>query len=557
MPRTTLSLLLLLSVAATAFQPLQTTPRHRRCATVTQNPAVLQPPTTSAPAAAAGWWARALAATLLCCALAGPAPSRCALAATDIPQLEANVQAEGSPVAREVIALLDKYYLDRSFNGVDLQLARRKLDESGPLTDEQAIDTSTKLVRSLGDRYSRVLSPTQAAKLGKYDVTGVGINLIIADDGAVKVGAVPPESSDAAQLGVAFGDVVLSINGRSSEGMTSFDALEAIQGDGNAVTMRLKPVGGGAERDVVMRKMFQTRNPVSYRLVEGDDGVRTGYIKLSEFNAQCKLRMREAVGELTADGASRLVLDLRGNGGGVLDGALGIAGLFLERPLVLYVTDANGSMQPLYSREALLSASVPLQVWVDQGTASSGEVLGERPSSCAHHAGTPRRHTTPAHHACTPRLHTWRASAVAAATRRGICATHTLSRRPHDVDTRCRRMLSTHALCAHSVSVVGSFVRLAAAALRDTCRASVVGGTTYGKGVIQGVFGLSDGGALIETVASYATPAREEINKRGVTPDVSRTFVSDVLGSGFVDTDVKAAKFALSKEKVCVAPSKE
>lgn len=381
------------------------------------------------------------------------------------------MQAEGSPVAREVIALLDKYYLDRSFNGVDLQLARRKLDESGPLTDEQAIDTSTKLVRSLGDRYSRVLSPTQAAKLGKYDVTGVGINLIIADDGAVKVGAVPPESSDAAQLGVAFGDVVLSINGRSSEGMTSFDALEAIQGDGNAVTMRLKPVDGGAERDVVMRKMFQTRNPVSYRLVEGDDGVRTGYIKLSEFNAQCKLRMREAVGELTADGASRLVLDLRGNGGGVLDGALGIAGLFLERPLVLYVTDANGSMQPLYSREALLSASVPLQVWVDQGTASSGEVL--------------------------------------------------------------------------------------AAALRDTCRASVVGGTTYGKGVIQGVFGLSDGGALIETVASYATPARDEINKRGVTPDVSRTFVSDVLGSGFVDTDVKAAKFALSKEKVCVAPSKE
>ena len=84
------------------------------------------------------------------------------------------------------------------------------------------------------------------------------------------------------------------------------------------------------------------------RLVVSDDGTKTGYIKLSEFNAQCKRKVKEAITGLRRDGATRLVLDLRGNGGGVLDGALGIAGLFLERPLVLYVTDANGSMQPLY-----------------------------------------------------------------------------------------------------------------------------------------------------------------------------------------------------------------
>ena len=151
------------------------------------------------------------------------------------------------------------------------------------------------------------------------------------------------------------------------------------------------------------------------------------------------------------------------------DGALGIAGLFVDRALVLYVTDANGAMQPLYSREQLFDSTVPLQVWVDQGTASSSEVL--------------------------------------------------------------------------------------AAALRDNCRASVVGGTTYGKGLIQGVFGLSDGGALIETVASYSTPAGDEINKRGVIPDVKKTFVSDVLGSSFVDQDVKAATFTKTK-RTCVAPDK-
>ena len=92
-----------------------------------------------------------------------------------------------------------------------------------------------------------------------------------------------------------------------------------------------------------------------------------------------------------------------------------------------------------------------------------------------------------------------------------------------------------------------------AAALRDNCRATLVGGTTYGKGVIQGVFGLSDGGALIETVASYATPARTEINLKGVTPDEKKTFVSDVLGAGFADADIKSA--SIQKPRACVAPT--
>jgi len=368
------------------------------------------------------------------------------------PAPPAPVTAGGSPVAREVATLVDKYYLDRTFNGVDLKGKLAQLN-GRELTEDQALDESTKLVSSLGDRYSRVLLPTAASKLGKYDVTGVGINLVIADSGAVTVGAVPPADSDAARLGVTFGDVVTAINGKPAEGMTSFDALEAIQSDGETVTMALKPANGGASREVTLRKAFSTKNPVSYHLVEADGGTKVGYIKLSEFNAQCKRRVREAVTTLQQQGASRLILDLRGNAGGVLDGALGIAGLFLERPLVLYVTDANGAFQPLYSREAALS-DAPLQIWANAGTASSGEVL--------------------------------------------------------------------------------------AAGLRDNCRASLLGGVTYGKGVIQGVFGLSDGGALIETVASYATPSREEINLKGIKPDESHTFISDVLGSSYVDADVKA-----------------
>eukprot|EP00326_Haptolina_ericina_P011399 CAMPEP_0181203316 /NCGR_PEP_ID=MMETSP1096-20121128/19316_1 /TAXON_ID=156174 ORGANISM="Chrysochromulina ericina, Strain CCMP281" /NCGR_SAMPLE_ID=MMETSP1096 /ASSEMBLY_ACC=CAM_ASM_000453 /LENGTH=181 /DNA_ID=CAMNT_0023293899 /DNA_START=6 /DNA_END=551 /DNA_ORIENTATION=+ len=169
--------------------------------------------------------------------------------------------------------------------------------------------------------------------------------------------------------------------------------------------------------------------------------------------------------KLDADGASRLILDLRGNGGGVLDGALGIAGFFIDKPLVLFVTDANNEMQPLFSRETIRWKQ-PLQVWVDARTASSGEVL--------------------------------------------------------------------------------------AGALHDNCRTAVVGKTTYGKGVIQGVFGLSDGGALVETVASYSTPSGKAINKLGISPDEEKIFTSDVLGASFVDADIKSASFTLP---ACTPPA--
>lgn len=289
-----------------------------------------KPPFAHAVAAAA----RVAAASLLCLSLAGP--PRASLAA----------EPRGSPVAREVAALVDKYFLDRSFNGVDLKATLTRL-EASDLTEQQALDESTRLVSSLGDRYTRVLAPEQASKLGKYDVTGVGINLVIADSGAVTVGAVPPADSDAAKLGVTFGDVVTAINGRAAEGMTSFDALEAIQSDGDSVSLTLKPAAGGLSREVVLKKAFQQRNPVTYHLVEGEGGLRVGYVKLNEFNAQCKRAMREALADMQLQGATRVILDLRGNGGGVLDGALGIAGLFLDKPLVLYVTDANHAQQPL------------------------------------------------------------------------------------------------------------------------------------------------------------------------------------------------------------------
>ena len=222
-----------------------------------------------------------VATAVVCTSFVNPAPL---LAAGPVSSMDAgaatldvrSVEAKGSPVARE--SLLRRQVFSRP----DIQ-RRRPQNRAGAAAGARAADRAAS-PRGVGEtrqvagrRVLRVLTPTQAEKLGKYDVTGVGINLVIADSGAVKVGAVPPADSDAAKLGVTFGDVVLSINGRSTEGMTSFDALEAIQSDGSQVKLEFKPAAGGEARSVSLTKTFFEKNPVSYRVVRAEDGAHRVY----------------------------------------------------------------------------------------------------------------------------------------------------------------------------------------------------------------------------------------------------------------------------------------
>lgn len=170
--------------------------------------------------------------------------------------------------------------------------------------------------------------------------------------------------------------------------------------------------------------------------VQAPPGGQVGYIRLSEFNSECKARVADALREMNSRQVSRIVLDMRSNGGGVLDAAIGIAGLFSEKPLVLFVTDAGGAKQPLYSREPEVIARQPLQV---------GWAFG----------------------------------------RSGARAPRLAARR--------RRALGSPARPASTAGVAqvwvngrtASSAEVLAAALKDNCRARLVGSKTFGKGIIQ------------------------------------------------------------------------
>ena len=188
---------------------------------------------------------RALLAGVICASsLVGGPPAAISAEAPSVSAIE------GSPVAEEVWSLIDKYFLDRTFNGIDWPAVHRQIEARSPMSEAEAVDEAERLVKRLGDRYSRVVGAAQAAKLNKYDVTGVGLNLIIAESGEMRVGAVPAPDTTAAAAGIRYGERVLRLNGQATAGMSSFDALEAIQGDGDRVEVEVQAplLGGGVAR---------------------------------------------------------------------------------------------------------------------------------------------------------------------------------------------------------------------------------------------------------------------------------------------------------------------
>jgi len=385
---------------------------------------------------------------------------------------------QGSQVMREVVDLLDKYYLDRTFNGVDLKKVRQELDSGNAMLDQDALDKSVKLVQSLGDAYTRILLPGEFKRspLAKMDRTGVGINFVQSENGDFLVGQVPEKTTDAAKKDIRYGEVVTAINGKPIRGLKSLDVIDLIDKSGDTFTVTVRPATGPVvtmvEREIALsRSVPKPDNPLQYKMYDANDGSgKIGYVKLMQFPIQTKERVQEAFRTLEASGASQYVLDLRNSRGGLTSSAFSTASLFMKQPLVARVSDKANVKAPIFWPEEDVITSRPMQVWIDTRTADSSELL--------------------------------------------------------------------------------------AGALRDNCRATIVGTKTYGKGVAQGYFGLSDGAVLVESFASWSTPAGKEVSREGIMPDIERKFSSD-FSPKFLDQDLKAASqdFATDTLKGCRPPA--
>lgn len=292
-------------------------------------------------------------------------------------------------VVDEVSNLIQKYFIDKTYNGQNWDDVRAKYTDQAQNADyEQQMKVITEMVKSLGDKYTRVLSKDQYTAIQKFDLIGVGVTLMPNSQKEIIVGAPPIEGSPSAKAGLQTGDFISAVNGRQTKGRTAFDIIDQIseQPDARTVTFSVRRQrdndlsGEGVSFDVTMERQnfMQVKDPVQYKLSEQrKDGTNVGYVRVTEFNSMVNSKLQDALNDLKQQGANAYVLDLRSNTGGAFQSAVEISGFFFEDRVATYVVDSNQVELPFRTPKGKISVDPesPLVVWLDGLSASASEVL--------------------------------------------------------------------------------------------------------------------------------------------------------------------------------------
>ncbi|XP_058199130.1 carboxyl-terminal-processing peptidase 1, chloroplastic isoform X4 [Rhododendron vialii] len=190
-------------------------------------------------------------------------------------------------------------------------------------TRSKAHDMIRRMLASLGDPYTRFLSPAEFSKMGRYDMTGIGINLreVPDENGAVKLKVLGLILDGPAHTaGVRQGDEVLAVNGVDVKGKSAFEVSSLLQGPNETfVTVQVKHGNCGPVQSIEVQRQLVARTPVLYRLEQIENGATfVGYVRLKEFNALARKDLFTAMKRLQDLGASSFILDLRDNRGGLV-----------------------------------------------------------------------------------------------------------------------------------------------------------------------------------------------------------------------------------------------
>ena len=192
----------------------------------------------------------------------------------------------------------------------------------------------------------------------------------------------PLEDSPALEAGLRAGDVVLSIDGTDTLGLGTDECIELLMGEeGVPVQLVVRRRDGAEDEVTVVRRRIETRSVRGLRR-DGtgwdhvlDDGRDIGYIRLTQFTDRSIDEMKAALDALDEAGARGLVLDLRFNGGGTLDGAIDIADLFLEEGSIVSVRDRDGRGRSWSAGQDADDRDWPMVVLVNDGSASASEIV--------------------------------------------------------------------------------------------------------------------------------------------------------------------------------------
>ncbi|MCM1077628.1 MAG: S41 family peptidase [Bacteroides sp.] len=242
---------------------------------------------------------------------------------------------------------------------------------------EKSINTAIIAMLDDIDPYTEYFSAKDQDKFrtmttGEYG--GIGSIIQQSDEGVIVVE--PYKGSPASLAGLRPGDLFLSIDGDSVVGWTSDKVSEKLKGQ------------SGSTLKLVMKRPWVEDSILSFELKRGKIlmpsvpyfgmvNPEVGYIGLTSFSEKSFQEVRSAVEQLLKDGAKGLILDLRGNGGGLVESAVEILGLFLPKGTTVLTTRGKGVLNEKVYRTSInpIDTKIPLAVLVDGGSASASEIV--------------------------------------------------------------------------------------------------------------------------------------------------------------------------------------
>lgn len=268
----------------------------------------------------------------------------------------------GNNVARKIDALL--------------ATVTQLIDEKyiGDISEEELIDGALKgLVESVGDTYTEYYSKSEledfkATTLGNF--VGIGVYMKANPEKNVVEIVEPIENSPAMEAGLKPGDEILKADGIEYKAADLSKLSNSIKGEeGTKVTLTIKR--GEETFDVEV-----TRRNVHIKYVEGqmlDDSI--GYIGISTFDQDCVKDFEEEYKKLEEQGVKSLIIDLRSNGGGVVDEALAIADLICDKDQITLIKVDKDGKEDITKSKTDAKIKMPITILTNAGTASASEIL--------------------------------------------------------------------------------------------------------------------------------------------------------------------------------------
>jgi len=282
----------------------------------------------------------------------------------------------GAAIIDEIVELLKNQYVDKSL-----------LDEE---TLRQAAIQG--VITALNDSHTEYLTPAEL-KAGalQLDSSYDGIGASVSDSTGVVTIVTPFRESPAEKAGIRQGDTVLSVDGESTEGWTSEQAVERIRGpQGTQVTLEVKHTDGTIETLKITRGNIPIESVYvepNLEIIPGESGKdvvdRDGtvltseiaYVNISQFHDRTLQELRTKLNGVDNKGYKGLIVDLRGNPGGLLQATVDVADEFLNSGTIISEVDANGKTKSWSAKSGGLATKVPIVVLIDGGSASGAEVL--------------------------------------------------------------------------------------------------------------------------------------------------------------------------------------